>query len=93
MFINKTGFSITVHVKSASTTKKKELSLNRALCKTVALKVSLKKIWVEKGFLSAFLLISFFQLLREMVCFLRAGHIFLANFLQKLVWLKLIWIF
>ena len=28
MFINKTGFSITVHVKSAATTKKKELSLS-----------------------------------------------------------------
>ena len=37
VFINKTGFSITVHVKSAATTKKKELSLNGALCKTVAL--------------------------------------------------------
>ena len=37
VFINKTGFSITVHVKSAATTKKKELSLSGALCKTVAL--------------------------------------------------------
>ena len=37
LFINKTGFSITVHVKSAATTKKKELSLSGALCKTVAL--------------------------------------------------------
>ena len=37
VFINKTGFSITVHVKSAATTKKKELSLNGALCKTVVL--------------------------------------------------------
>ena len=31
VFINKTGFSITVHVKSAATTKKKELSLSGAL--------------------------------------------------------------
>ena len=37
VFINKTGFSITVHVKSAATTKKKELSLSGAVCKTVAL--------------------------------------------------------
>ena len=37
VFINKAGFSITVHVKSAATTKKKELSLSGALCKTVAL--------------------------------------------------------
>ena len=37
VFINKTGISITVHVKSAATTKKKELSLSGALCKTVAL--------------------------------------------------------
>ena len=37
VFINKTGFSITVHVKSAGTTKKKELSLSGVLCKTVAL--------------------------------------------------------
>ena len=34
-FINKTGFSITIRVKSAATTKKKELSLSGALCKTV----------------------------------------------------------
>ena len=37
VFINKTGFSNTVHVKSAATTKKKELSLSGALCKNVAL--------------------------------------------------------
>ena len=37
LFINKTGLSITVHVKSATTTKKKELFLSGALCKTVAL--------------------------------------------------------
>ena len=37
VFINKTGFSITVHVKSAATTKKKELFLSCALCKTVVL--------------------------------------------------------
>ena len=37
VFSNKTGFSITVHVKSAATTKKKELSLNGALYITVAL--------------------------------------------------------
>ena len=37
VFINKTGFSITVHVTSAVTTKKKKLSLSGALCKTVVL--------------------------------------------------------
>ena len=37
VFINNSGFSITVHVKSAATTKKKELTLSGALCKTVAL--------------------------------------------------------
>ena len=37
VFINKSGVSITVHVKSAATTKKKELSLSGALCRTVAL--------------------------------------------------------
>ena len=37
ILINKSGFSFTVHVKSAATTKKKELSLSGALCKTVAL--------------------------------------------------------
>ena len=98
MFINKTGFSFTVHVKSAATTKKKELSLSGALSKTVAVemlqelefKVSLKKNWVEKGFLSAFLLISFFQLLREMVCFLRAGHIYIAiNYDLSFIWITL----
>ena len=37
VFINKTYFSITVHIESAVTTKKKKLSLSSALCKTVAL--------------------------------------------------------
>ena len=46
----------------------------------------LKKIWVEKGFLSAFLLISFFQLLREMVCFLRAGHIYVCMYVCMYVY-------